>query len=142
VNVLFVAGLIVATGARALVHPQALAADVCSHSRGVGFFTMAAAAAVFGTELDLQIGDIGLAMVFLATAAVLWLVMTYGVLAVLMVQRDKPALAQGLNGGWLVIVVAPQSVAILIVLLLAHGAPTMPSTGVVSSRSGCTRCPP
>src|SRR6185369_13840874 len=53
--------------------------------------------------------------------ALLWLVMTYGLLATLVAKADKPRLAEGLNGGWLVIVVAPQSVAILTVLILAHG---------------------
>ena len=118
-NVLFLAALVSATAARALLHPQAFAADLRSHSRGVGFFTMAAAAAVFGTELDLQMADVGLATVFLAAAAILWLVMTYAELVVLMAERDKPGLAHGLDGGWLVIVVAPQSVAVLMVLLAA-----------------------
>jgi tellurite resistance protein TehA-like permease len=121
-NALFLAGLVVATGARVVRHPQAFAADIRSHSRGIGFFTMAAAAAVFGTELDLQKSDTQLAALFWAIAALLWLVMTYGLLAVLMAQRDKPRLAHGLNGGWLVIVVAPQSVTVLTVLLVAHGA--------------------
>ena len=38
-----------------------------------------------------------------------------------MAKADKPRLADGLNGGWLVVVVAPQSVAVLTVLILAHG---------------------
>jgi tellurite resistance protein TehA-like permease len=121
-NTLFLGGLVLATIVRVLAYARDVAADMRSHRRGVGFFTMAAAAAVFGAEVDLQMDQVRVAMVFWAIATVLWLVMTYGLLAVLMAQRDKPSLAHGLNGGWLVIVVAPQSVVILAVLLLAHGA--------------------
>jgi tellurite resistance protein TehA-like permease len=120
-NALFLAALTVATGARIVLYPREVAADLQSHKRGVGFFTLVAALAVFGAELDLQRGEVGLAAVFWAIAAILWLVMTYGVLALLMTKADKPRLADGLNGGWLVIVVAPQSVAILTVLIGAHG---------------------
>jgi tellurite resistance protein TehA-like permease len=44
---------------------------------------------------------------------VLWALVTYGVLTILTVKRDKPPLADGINGGWLVAVVAAQSVAAL-----------------------------
>ena len=121
-NAVFLAGLVIATGARVLLHPREVAADLRSHSRGVGFFTIVAAFAVFGAQLDLQEGEAGLAALFWAIAAVLWLVMTYGVLTMLMTKADKPRLSDGLNGGWLVIVVAPQSVSILTVLIGAHGA--------------------
>ena len=120
-NALFLAGLLAATGARLLRYPRDVAADLRSHSRGVGFFTIVAALAVFGTQLDLQRGEARLAAVFWAVAAILWAVMTYGVLALLMAKADKPRLADGLNGGWLVIVVAPQSVVLLTVLIAARG---------------------
>src|SRR5262249_8453393 len=120
-NALFLTGLVVATVARVVLHPRAVLTDIRSHSRGVGFFTLVAATAVFGTQLDLQRGDDRLAAVFWAIAAILWGGMTYGGLAALMAKADKPRLAEGLNGGWLVIVVAPQSIAILTVLILAHG---------------------
>jgi tellurite resistance protein TehA-like permease len=120
-NALFLAGLLLATGARLLRYPRDVAADLRSHSRGVGFFTIVAALAVFGTQLDLQQGEARLAAVFWAVAAILWAVMTYGVLALLMAKADKPRLGDGLNGGWLVIVVAPQSVVLLTVLVVSHG---------------------
>ena len=120
-NALFFAGLLAATGARLLRYPRDVAADLRSHSRGVGFFTIVAALAVFGTQLDLQRGEVRLAAVCWVVAAILWAVMTYGVLALLMAKADKPRLADGLNGGWLVIVVAPQSVVVLTILIAARG---------------------
>jgi tellurite resistance protein TehA-like permease len=46
-------------------------------------------------------------------AIALWAVITYAVFAILTVQEDKPSLADGINGGWLVSVVAAQSVSVL-----------------------------
>ena len=120
-NALFLAALVVATGARILRYPQAFAADIQSHSRGVGFFTIVAGTAVFGTQLVLLIGAARVAAVFWIASATLWAVVTYGELAVLTVKPDKPSLADGLNGAWLVTVVAAQSVALLMVLISAGG---------------------
>jgi tellurite resistance protein TehA-like permease len=121
-NAVFLVALVLLTVARLLRHRREVAVDLRSLGRGVGFFTMPAAAAVFGTQLDLQRGDVGLAMVFWAIAVVLWFCMTYGLLPVLATGRDKPPLAGTLGGGWLVLVVAPQSLVILAVLLAADGA--------------------
>src|SRR5215472_18410705 len=63
-NALFLGGLVAATGARILRYPRAFAADIQSHSRGVGFFTTVAATAVFGTELVLQMEAARIAAVF------------------------------------------------------------------------------
>src|SRR5262249_9576954 len=120
-NALFLAGLVAATAVRILRSPQAFVADIQSHSRGVGFFTTVAATAVFGTQLVLLMNAPGIAAVFWIAAAVLWFLTIYGVLAVLTVKRDKPSLADGLNGGWLVSVVASQAVALLTVLIPASG---------------------
>ena len=120
-NALFLAGLAAATGARILRYPDAFAADIQSHARGVGFFTTVAAIAVFGTELVLLMDAPGIAAVFWIAAAALWFVTIYGELAVLTVKPDKPSLADGLNGGWLVSAVASQAVALLTVLISAAG---------------------
>lgn len=120
-NAFFLAALVAATAARIFRHFHAFAADVSSHSRGMGFFTTVAAFGVFGAQLVLQMQAARLAVAFLVLAAALWLVTTYGVLAVLTVKEDKPDVAEGLNGGWLVSVVATQSVAILILLVLSAG---------------------
>lgn len=120
-NAFFFAVLVGATGVRIVRYPSAFAADLRSHSRGVGFFTMVAASGVFGSQLVLQMKAMSLAAFFWIAAAVLWFAVTYGVLAILTVKPDKPSLADGLNGGWLVSVVATQSVSILTVLMLPSG---------------------
>ena len=120
-NAFFFAALVMATVARIWFYPDAFAADICSHSRGVGYFTVVAASGVFGSQLVLQMGAVGPAAVFWIVAGVLWFVVMYGGLAILTVKVNKPTLADGLNGGWLVSVVATQSVSILTVLMLASG---------------------
>jgi len=120
-NALFFAGLVTATAVRALRYPTAFLADLGSHSRGVGFFTAVAATGVLGAQLVVQLDAGRLALLFWVATGVLWLVVTYGVLAVLTVKEEKPRLADGLNGGWLVSVVATQSTAILTVLVLSTG---------------------
>ncbi|MCA8867930.1 MAG: tellurite resistance/C4-dicarboxylate transporter family protein [Rhodobacteraceae bacterium] len=120
-NACFFAALIVALSMRLLRYPGAVLADIRNHNRGVGFFTLVAASGVFGNQLVLQMQATGLAVMFWIATALFWLVVTYGVLAVLTVKPEKPGLAEGINGGWLVIVVATQSVSILTVLILSTG---------------------
>jgi tellurite resistance protein TehA-like permease len=117
-NAFFFISLIVVTSVRIVRYPQAFAADLRSHSRGVGFFTVIAAFGVFGSQLVLQMEAVGFAIFCWVIAAALWIVVTYGVLTMLTVKVNKPSLAEGINGGWLVIVVATQSVSILTVLIL------------------------
>jgi tellurite resistance protein TehA-like permease len=117
-NAFFLVTLIVLTGVRIVRYPDAFAADLHSHRRGVDFFTVIAAFGVFGSQLVLQMEAIGLAIFFWIVAGVVWLVVTYGMLAVLSAKLAKPSLADGINGGWLLIVVATQSVSILTVFIL------------------------
>jgi tellurite resistance protein TehA-like permease len=117
-NAFFFITLIILTSVRIVRYRDAFAADLRSHSRGVGFFTVIAALGVFGSQLVLQAQAVGLAIFVWIIAAVLWAVLTYGVLAMLSIKPDKPRFADGINGGWLVIVVATQSVSILTVLII------------------------
>ncbi|HEX7035134.1 MAG TPA: tellurite resistance/C4-dicarboxylate transporter family protein [Pseudomonadales bacterium] len=121
-NVLFFVTLTVAYGWRIVRHREAFLADLRNHNRGVGFFTLIAAAAVLGQQLLVQLGWIRGALVLWGFALLALVAITYGVLALLTVQPDKPPLAQGIHGGWLLCVVAPQSVSILTVLLAGAGA--------------------
>jgi tellurite resistance protein TehA-like permease len=103
-------------------HPQRMLADLRSHQRAPGFLTSVAGTSVLGSLwllLGLR-GDVGAALD--AAAAFLWIVLTYGILMTLTLAREKPSLADGISGSWLLVVVATQSIAVLTVLLAA-GAP-------------------
>ena len=88
-------------------------ADLLHHGRAVGFFTIVAATCVLGSQCLLIGGSFAAASALWIAGIVLWALLIYGVLALLTVKPDKPALADGINGGWLISVVAAQSVSVL-----------------------------
>ena len=107
---------------RIVRYPKDVAADVADHQRGVGFFTTVAATSVLGSQLVIVAKMVGLAFAFWVATLVLWLILIYAVFTALTVKETKPSLDQGINGGWLVAVVATQSVSTLASLIA-------PSTG-------------
>jgi tellurite resistance protein TehA-like permease len=112
-NLLFAAVLVLLTVLRALWYPREMAADLVHHGRAVGFFTSVAATSVVGSQLLIIGGARTSATVLWYVAIALWAVLTYSILTILTVKAGKPSLAEGLNGGWLVAVVAPQSIVVL-----------------------------
>ena len=101
------------TLARVWRYPDRIIADLSHHGRSVGFFTTVAATCVLGTQC-LLIGNMWrVAAALWITGIVLWAVMTYTIFTILTVKATKPSLAEGMNGGWLVAVVAAQSVCVL-----------------------------
>jgi tellurite resistance protein TehA-like permease len=101
------------TIARAALHRDLLIADFLDHGRSVGFFTTVAATCVLGSQL-LVVAHLPRAALALWCAGVaLAFILTYAIFAILTVKQQKPTLAEGINGGWLVAVVAMQSVAVL-----------------------------
>ncbi len=113
VNSGFYVALWLLTGIRVLRFRDRVVADLMHHGRAVGFFTTVAATSVLGSQWLVVAGTWRLAAWLWAVAIVLWGTITYGVLALLTVKHDKPSLADGINGGWLVAVVAAQSVSVL-----------------------------
>ena len=112
-NVFAYAGLWILTIARVALYPRAVAADFLSHGRGVGFFTTVAATCVLGTQCLIVAGFPRVATALWILGIALWATLTYAVFSALTVRRDKPPLSVGIHGGWLVAVVAAQSVAVL-----------------------------
>jgi tellurite resistance protein TehA-like permease len=98
---------------RVLRFRERVVADVMHHGRAVGFFTIVAATCVLGSQSLLIGGAWRVAAALWAAGVVLWALVTYTVFSVLTVKTEKPSLAEGINGGWLVAVVAAQSVSVL-----------------------------
>jgi tellurite resistance protein TehA-like permease len=98
-------------------YPKDVLADLSDHQRGVGFFTAVAATSVLGSQLVIVAKLERVAFSFWIATVVLWLVLIYAVFAALTVKENKPPLDQGINGGWLVAVVATQSVSTLASIL-------------------------
>jgi tellurite resistance protein TehA-like permease len=101
-------------------HRPALLDDLTDHRVAFGFFTIVAGTCVLGTETILIADHFAIAAVLLAIAAVLWVVLTYTVFTAVTIKPDKPSLPEGINGGWLLSVVATQAIAVLTALLAAH----------------------
>ena len=108
------------TGLRLARHRREFVADLISHERGFGFMTIVAGTCVLGSEMVVIADRIAIATVLLAIGGVLWLLLTYTIFTAVTIKRDKPTLAEGINGGWLLAVVATQSIAVLTALLAAH----------------------
>ena len=111
-NVFFVV-LWILTGLRLARFRDRVVADLTNHSRSVGFFTMVAATCVLGSQWFIVAGAWRLAAGLWVAGILLWVAITYSVFTVLTVKEEKPSLADGINGGWLVSVVAAQSVSAL-----------------------------
>jgi tellurite resistance protein TehA-like permease len=91
--------------------------DLIDHRRGAGFFTTAAGTAVLGSELVVVFGKYRLAFILWFLAACLWAFLTYAIFTAFTVKEQKPSLAEGINGGWLLAVVATEAVSQLATLL-------------------------
>jgi tellurite resistance protein TehA-like permease len=92
-------------------------ADINDHVRGPGFFTVVAGTCVFGTELLIVVDQYRIAVGLWFIGLLLWAVIMYTFFAAMTVRENKPSIEVGLNGGWLLIVVATQSISVLGTLL-------------------------
>jgi tellurite resistance protein TehA-like permease len=112
-NLVFYAVLWALSAVRIVRFPSRVLADISHHGRGVGFFTTVAATCVVGSQVWIIGGAWRPAAALWVFGILLWATVTYTLFTALTVKADKPPLAEGINGGWLVAVVAPQSVSVL-----------------------------
>ena len=111
---------------RVLRYRAHLAADLGSHARAPGFFTLVAAPCVLGNQCVLLLGVSAAGLALWVVGVLFWLALTYAMLPGLMEAEVKPRLGEGLNGAWLLVVVGTQAVSVLACLLvpaLAADAP-------------------
>lgn len=94
--------------------------DWVSHKRGFGFFTVVAATNVLGSQFFTLEKNLAAATILWWFGLILWAVCTYSIFILLAVQKRKPSLEDGINGGWLISVVATQSVCVLGCLIKPH----------------------
>ncbi len=119
-NIVFYAVLWVLAVARATRFPRRFFSDMVDHLRGPGYFTMVAATGVLGSQCVLLTADYRAATLLWVVAVVLWVALTYTIFAGFTIKEHKPTLDQGINGAWLLAVVATQSIAALSALLAPH----------------------
>lgn len=90
-----------------------LARDFSDHCVAPGFFTMVAATAIMGSQLVIVDRRPELAAVFWCLTVLLAIGLTYPIFTALIIRENKPPIEKGLNGAWLVVVVAWQSISVL-----------------------------
>ncbi|MCO5108485.1 MAG: tellurite resistance/C4-dicarboxylate transporter family protein [Burkholderiaceae bacterium] len=105
---------------RMVRHRRRFFGDMVDHLRGPGFFTTVAGTAVLGSQCALLASEYRVAVALWALAIALWVGLTYTVFAAFTIKEDKPTLDRGITGGWLLAVVATQSIAVLSALIAAH----------------------
>ncbi|HEY9459394.1 MAG TPA: tellurite resistance/C4-dicarboxylate transporter family protein [Paralcaligenes sp.] len=109
----------VMTVVRALRYPRRFFGDMIDHLRACGFFTIVAGTSILGSQAIILSGDHDAGFALWCLAVALWLGLTYTIFAAFTIKMDKPGLDRGINGGWLLAVVATQSIAVLSSLLAA-----------------------
>lgn len=127
-NLVFYPGVWTLTVLRFVRHRERVIEDLLHHGRSVGFFTTVPATSMLGSQLFVVLNQPRAAAVFWCFGVLLWIGLTYAVFTILMVKREKPALAEGIHGGWLVGVVAAQSVSVLGAQLAPSFAPYQAET--------------
>jgi tellurite resistance protein TehA-like permease len=111
------------TALRLVLFRRAFFADIIDHRRGVGFFTSVAASCLLGTQCLLIAEWHVVAIALWGLGIVLWLGLTYTIFTSFAIKEVKPTLPEGIHGGWLVSVVAAQSVSALGSILAAGFGP-------------------
>ncbi len=119
-NVVFYIILWAITITRIIFFPRRLLADFNDHQRGVGFFTVIAGTCILGSQFILLMQTYRLAVGLLVFGVSLWVIVIYSLFTGFTIKAVKPPLEKGIHGGWLLSVVATQSVSILSILILPY----------------------
>jgi tellurite resistance protein TehA-like permease len=106
--------------ARILLYPAALIGDLSDSSKGAGFLTFVAGSSMLGVQYCLLRQVYAPAVILWVVASIGWLLIIYSFLLIRITQSQKPDLENGLNGGWLLLVVSTQSLSILGTQLATH----------------------
>lgn len=101
------------TVARFICYRALFLADLTSHAKGPGFFTIVAGTGVLGSQFVTIAGDRTTALWLWYICIATWIMFVYPVLSAIMLREEKPDLAKGINGAWLLAVVATQAVSTL-----------------------------
>ena len=106
--------------------PAFVAADLRDHRLAPRALTTVAATCVVGNEVALAGGFPAIVVALWIVAVVLWAVLVYGIFALMTIARDKPPFESGLDGAWLLVVVATEALAILTTRAAGLVAPAPP----------------
>ena len=109
--------LAVALAARLVYFRPRVIADASAPERAFGFFTITAGLGVLGVRFALA-GHPLPAAILASLAAAVWLLLTYGVPASVLLNRTRDSVLGGVNGSWLLWIVATQSLSVSAAILV------------------------
>ena len=112
--------LVVLSLVRVVREPAAMGAELTQHRTGFSYLLVVAALNVLGSGAALTLGAWTFAWVLWIAGLVAGVGLLYPALVGTIVRREKPPLAEGVNGTWFLVAVAPEAIAVLGGLLLAH----------------------
>lgn len=87
--------------------------DLTHHSRSATFLTKVAATCILGSQFAILTPWMVVAEGLWIFGVVLWLVLSYTFFAAITVRKSKPPLEAGINGAWLLVIVAAESISVL-----------------------------
>jgi tellurite resistance protein TehA-like permease len=125
-NVIFYVVLWGITVLRILWFRSALIADLIHHARGVTFLTTVAGTGVLGVQFAILTPFMAVAAGLWVFAVLLWIILIYTFFAAVTVAEPKPSLEVAINGSWLLLTVATESLAVLGTLVAQTLGPIRP----------------
>ncbi|MCC6866852.1 MAG: tellurite resistance/C4-dicarboxylate transporter family protein [Ignavibacteria bacterium] len=105
---------------RIVRYTKAVITDIVDHTQSIGFFTLVSATCVLGSQFILIYKNYLIAAILWVVGIFFWICLMYLIFTVLTVKEKKPTLSEGITGGWLLSVVATQSISVLSALLATH----------------------
>jgi tellurite resistance protein TehA-like permease len=93
--------------------PAAVLGEMCDHKTGAGFLTAVAATSILGNQFVLFVSNRDVAAALWLCSLALWVGLIYAFFVAMTIKPMKPPLVTGLDGAWLLTVVATEALAIL-----------------------------
>jgi tellurite resistance protein TehA-like permease len=112
-NVIFYVVLWGVTVLRIAWFRSALIADLTHHARGVTFLTTVAGTGVLGVQFAILTPFLAVAAGLWVFAVLLWIILIYTFFAAVTIAEPKPSIDVAINGSWLLVTVATESLAVL-----------------------------
>ena len=113
INVIAYSVLWILTLARLTRYRSEFINDLTHHARGVTFLTQVAGTCVLGSQFATLTSLMFVAEGLWLFGLALWLLLIYTFFTVVTIREPKPALENGINGAWLLVVVSTESLCVL-----------------------------
>lgn len=98
---------------RLTLHPRTVMRELADPERGVRLFAVVAGTAILGNQFVVLWDETTLGMLLWLVSCGLWVLLVYGVFTAMTIRNERISLREGVNGGWLLVIVATQAVAVL-----------------------------